>query len=289
MKNSQFFFLLLMSFATLSNAQVTLYKSSNWTGDSKKISDNWVSNGAQDPWNDAVHSIKVDEGWSAILYEHVNNGGDVSETIKGNWQAPEKWNKKISSIAVMRLTDKNGSTFGTGLFGNKIWMTQNLDGSLKIACNIEKTTLDNKSPGVNFYDGKPRFAYYNNDANDKDPATGTKLGALFNFAGIQCPICPEGYRIPTESEWIDLFKTVGGGDAKKGALSLIKRSNNNPAFIYTAGRIDSYGSVKRGDFVQYWTKEGKAVTLDNSGYKIIAIPEQEKRSGFYVRCLKNGQ
>lgn len=254
------------------------------------ISDNWISKGEQDPWNDAIHSIIVDPGWSIILYEDVDNGGQVSETIEaGKWTAPALWNKKISSIAVMKRMDKCGKPFNTTLIGNKIWMAQNLEGCTIAGCDLQKTVLDNKSPGVNFYDGKPRFAYYNNDVNDKDPATGAKLGTLFNFAALKCPVCPDGYRVPNESEWVDLLTKMGKGDAKSGALALRKRSADNPAFVYTAGRIDSYGSVQRGNFVQYWTSEGKVLTLDGNGYTIKAVPEGEKKMGLYVRCLKNGQ
>ncbi len=290
MQKQAFFFILCMFLVTIANAQVTCYKSNNFTGESMKISDNWVSKGASDPWNDAVHSIKIDQGWSIVLYEHVNNQGTVSEIIEtGNWVAPSNWNRKISSIAVMKRTDKNGKPFNTTVVGNKIWMTQNLEGGALKDCSIEKTVLDNKSPGVNFYDGNSRYAYYNNDVNDKDPVSGTKLGTVFSWAAVACPVCPDGYRIPTESEWLDLLKSAGNGDAKNGALAIRKRENKNPAFIYTAGRVDSYGSVKRGVFVQYWTKEGKILTLDASGYNFSPTKDYEKKMGLYVRCLKDGQ
>lgn len=279
-----------MFLVTIVNAQVTCYKKYDFTGESIKISNNWVSKGSGDPWNDAIHSIVIDQGWSIVLYEHTNNKGTVSEIIQAsNWVAPPNWNKKISSIAVMKRTDKNGNPFNTAVVGNKIWMTQNLEGSPLKDCSIEKTVLDNKSPGVNFYDGKSRYAYYNNDVNDKDPATGTKLGTVFSLAAIACSVCPDGYRIPSESEWLDLLKNAGNGDAKNGALAIRKRESKNPAFIYTAGRVDSYGSVKRGVIVQYWTKEGKILTLDNSGYNFSPTKDNEKNMGLYVRCLKDGQ
>lgn len=290
MKKQSSLLILFICLTTIANAQVKCFKTANFTGESMEISKNWVSKGASDPWNDKIHSIQIDPGWSIVLYEHVNNAGDVSEIIPaGNWTAPSDWNKKISSIAVMRITDKNGNPFNTKVIGNKIWMEQNLEGSNLKNCAIEKTVLDNKSPGVNFYDGKSRYAYYNNDMNDKDPATGNKLGSVFSLAALKCPICPDGYRVASESEWMELFKKAGNGDAKKGALALRKRGGYEPLFIYTAGRIDSYGSVKRGVFVQYWTKEGKILTLDGSGYSFSPTKDNEQKMGLYVRCLTDGQ
>ena len=53
----------------------------------------------------------------------------------------------------------------------------------------------------------PAWCYYNND-----PANGTKYGYLYNwFAATDVKgLCPSGWHLPTEAEWIELKNFLGG-------------------------------------------------------------------------------
>lgn len=191
------------------------------------------------------------------------------------------------------VTDACGNEYTTVTYGEQVWLRENLQAPACSACgNIAKTTLGNHpSKNKHFYvNDKPQYAFYGNNADDKDPQTGRPLGALFNYAAIKsCDVCPDGFRIPTKADWETLMANVPN---KRQLASRDAQDGNNP-FMYMAGRADAYGSVVRGRFVQYWTSDSdpgnpqkaQAFYLDGNGQ--AKVGPEDKRLGLYVRCVKS--
>lgn len=92
-----------------------------------------------------------------------------------------------------------GRTYPTVKIGNQIWMAENLD------CPDESISFTlSGSPYV------PRCSYYEqNEA--KYGYNGLKCGLLYNGYAISRiqELCPEGWRVPTESDYSDLITTIG--------------------------------------------------------------------------------
>ena len=97
---------------------VTLYQHCSYSGYYKGFSEgnyNLAALQAKGIVNDDVSSIKVNSGYSAILYEHDNFGG-ASITIEGNddclnnnWSGSLNWNDKVSSLKVIKTGGGTGS------------------------------------------------------------------------------------------------------------------------------------------------------------------------------------
>ena len=86
--------------------EVILYNDIGFKGESQRMK---IKSGPQNvKQNDKLSSIRIPNGWTVIAYEHVNGGGK-SITLNGDRAdlRKQKWNDKISSLKVMKNTNKN--------------------------------------------------------------------------------------------------------------------------------------------------------------------------------------
>lgn len=184
--------------------------------------------------------------------------------------------------------DTDGKIYPTIIIGKQTWMAKNLE-KIEFECDsnivVQFTNGLERGPGVTFYDGKPRYAYYNNRQDNG-------FGVIYNFAVLQhCNICPPGYRIPTKLDWESLIETLGSTpDAGKSLFKNGKSGFN----AEKGGRIDSYGSVLAGNLGFWWSSDPKqsspksyeAYVFEVNSLGIIKIKAQDIRSGNYIRCIK---
>ncbi len=104
------------------------------------------------------------------------------------------------------VTDVEGNVYKTVSIGTQVWTAENLkttkfnDGS-----DIPMVTGDTKWS----FTCTPTYCWYDNDeAKYKDV-----YGALYNFYVAQTgKICPEGWHVPTDDEWILIESFLGGSD-----------------------------------------------------------------------------
>lgn len=223
---------------------------------------------------------KVAPGDNRVVIVAYNQcaGGEVRGIqIKLNGNAVEE-------VEPNQVTDHCGNKYKTVDIGDQTWLSENLKGGDNCGCNSLKFTDGSvRGPKCPFYDGTPRYAYYNNRPEDN-------LGAIYNFAAIEaCDVCPTGYRIPTQEDFRELVKSQGGG--KTGGKKLLQGSSSG--FGGGAiGRIDSYGSVVKGRFGEWWTIDEDAKKPQNAFAFVLAgdgsnnISSEDNRLGCYVRCIK---
>lgn len=160
---------------------------------------------------------------------------------------------------------RDGQTYQIVKIGNQIWFAENLN---YVAPNNLSSCYNNQDSNC--------FTY----------------GRLYSQS-IAKSICPDGYHLPTEDEWAELFNYFGGIDV---AYAFIKPNGqifgNQINFNLLAG-----GSRSRENFVQlgeagrYWfdfissnIPEGIAFDLD--GNLTIFTPAVDD-VGFSCRCLKD--
>lgn len=188
--------------------------------------------------------------------------------------------------------------------GNQVWMKRNLD--LKTFENGDEILHASNQADWNkaYLEKIPAWSYYDNVEEN-----GQIYGLIYNYYAIidARGLAPKGWKIPTISDWNELFKYNGGvllaGIKLKSADRWIKGNGTNESGFnalaggerYLAGYFNSIGLV-----ASFWTssleKSGDIVTVgisdisenskifistSNTGY---FSPSQEL-PGFYLRCI----
>ncbi len=199
--------------------------------------------------------------------------------------------------ATTNVTDADGNVYKTVTIGNQVWMAENL-----------RTTKYNDGTDIPFVTDasewndllSPAYCWYNNDIVEY----GSSYGALYNWYSVNTnKLCPTGWHIPTDNEWMLLANYLGGADVAGGKLkekgTLHWQSPNNNATNETGftglpgGYRDGYGSfllVKNFGF--YWsssefnTNDGWSHCLYYDNGNLIR-GYNDGLDGFSVRCVKD--
>jgi len=210
------------------------------------------------------------------------------------------------------VVDYDGNVYRTVQIGDQIWMKENLktthyaDGVVipNITDNSEWGALENNSTDK-------AFCYYDNYSNGD-------YGALYTWAaamngdessvlipsGVQ-GVCPSGWHIPSDGEWLDLFTNLGGEALAGGKMkeegtnhwfSPNTGATNSSRFTALAGGYRSSGTGlfarAKGDGIFWSSTKGYNHTafsykLLSDRQDIIRSNGNAKANGFSVRCVKN--
>ncbi len=113
------------------------------------------------------------------------------------------------------VTDIDGNAYNTVLIGTQCWMKENL----KVTKNPAGTAItrvcpDNNATRCEEYGGLYTYSVMMNGASP----------SASNPSGVQ-GICPSGWHIPSESEWLQLISSVGGSS---GAAPKLRSSRKDP-------------------------------------------------------------
>jgi uncharacterized protein (TIGR02145 family) len=207
----------------------------------------------------------------------------------------------VSSISV---TDKDGNVYKTVTIGNQVWLVENLK-TTRYNDDTEITLVTDNAEWTAL--SAPAYCWYNNDsASYKD-----SYGALYNWYAVNTgKLCPEGWHVPSYSEWLDLMTFLGGGNEAYGRQtggSLLKEIGtthwNDPNYA-----TDQYGFTARpgglrsenGSFFYIysfgnWWASGLWWAGGDNGTNFIMANDSEgvsygsvvKNTGASVRCLKD--
>jgi uncharacterized protein (TIGR02145 family) len=151
--------------------------------------------------------------------------------------------------------------------------------------------------GPNVASLTPAFCWYNNTQD-------IKYGALYNWYAVNTgKLCPIGWRVPSDFEWVELAVYLGGENVTGGKLKETGTTNwINPNYAATdevgftalpAGRYE--GSFRnRGYAGSWWTSTeipGGSFAYYRSIYNdiasVIKIYYESRGNYFSVRCIKN--
>jgi uncharacterized protein (TIGR02145 family) len=144
--------------------------------------------------------------------------------------------------------------------------------------------------------GVPAWCYYNNDPN-----SGKRYGLLYNWHAVNDPrgLAPDGWRIPTQEDWAELKRLLGGlptvGMRLKSSVGWAKEGNGTDDIGFAAlpggGRGVTTGFKGQGAVAVFWSATEKS---PNFGiYRVLHATRTDlyeeddyKGTGMSVRCIK---
>jgi len=190
--------------------------------------------------------------------------------------------------------ERDGETYTWVKIGNTIWMAENL----KAVIYNDGVQIPNVKPG-NIWKRLQTGAYcwYDNEKNNKD-----KFGALYNWYAVNSnKLCPTGWHVPSDEEWIELETYLGGNKVAGGKMKSVKgfgkpneAANNSSGFSAVAGGYcQSSGAFRYDIYEGYWwsaTEESSDYALFRYlSFEVAGIDRGKigKKSGLSVRCIKN--
>ncbi|MCR9251194.1 MAG: fibrobacter succinogenes major paralogous domain-containing protein [bacterium] len=170
------------------------------------------------------------------------------------------------------LVDQDGNSYSTKTYGNTIWMTENL-----------KATQSKNGEPIQFF-------YPNGDTSHVN-----KFGLLYDFE-TACKVCPEGWRLPTNDDWEELFNwnnSRESGPFKDNQFWANETNSNSSLFSSRPAGFGNNGehSNQFNKKTLFWSKSKETeefiwtyiFELENDS---IRKASQHPTYAFSVRCVK---
>ncbi len=218
------------------------------------------------------------------------------------------------------LTDYDGNIYTSIIIGAQEWMAENLKVTHYPNGDTIKFVTDNNNNGStndewgNLVDDNTSDAmcYYNNNENDEADT----YGALYTYAAaigdnwtkdntINQGVCPDGWHLPTDAEWLILETYLDTNQASKLANNetlwingYLDQNTNFATSGFSAlpsgnrgGVSGSFGNIKSNCY--WWTSTtesgsiGAYIRQINYGNSNVKRYLSGKSSGYSVRCVKN--
>jgi uncharacterized protein (TIGR02145 family) len=198
------------------------------------------------------------------------------------------------------MTDQQGNIYKTIVIGSQEWMAENLKTSIYRNGNPISTNLTDAEWQNTLTTQISAWSFYNNDNQNECP-----YGKLYNWYAVTDSrnLCPTGWHVPSEAEWIILTDYYGGGPVSGGKMkstgfqyweSPNSGANNISGFSSLPGGLrNSVGSFTNIRTLGSWWSSSEynlysARYLGLSAYGDGAgTGNSEKRAGYSVRCLKD--
>ena len=199
------------------------------------------------------------------------------------------------------LDDRDGQTYKTVKIGDQVWMAENL--------NFETDESVCYHDSVEYCDKYGRLYTWAAamdsagtwSTNGKGCGYGNTCSvASTGSATLVRGVCPEGWHLPTKTEWETLFNAVGGestaGKVLKSTSGWDDNGNGTDAFSFSAlpagFRYYNGSYYGEGDNADFWSS---TESLSNYAYYMLldcddvnaGLYYDYKNHGFSVRCLKD--
>jgi len=175
-----------------------------------------------------------------------------------------------------------GESLGTVSFASeKTWKIGDQTWSDAVqATSCNKTTFRGKS------------RKYNSDCRSNPDYPGDLFSwcAVARFKEV---LCPDGWRVPTQQDFIDLDKAFGGTGVNRYSLDFIPFITENYIArwggTYGGGCISDGMLWQQGLFANYWVHSARGGLLLRFGTNGYVNPQIRLRmcNGFTLRCVRN--
>ena len=206
---------------------------------------------------------------------------------------------KKNTDNTIAVSDADGNGYHSVIIGTQEWLVENL-----------KTTKYNDGTAIPLITANSAWAnlttagycFYDNDAGI-NKAT---YGALYNWYTVNTgKLCPAGWHVPSDADWITLTNYLGGENLAGGKLKETgtahwvtpnQGATNSSGFTALPGgyRMDdgSFYNINDDDF--WWSTTVSSSQLTkvvsrgvNYNYPYVYNDIYLKAFGYSVRCLKN--
>jgi uncharacterized protein (TIGR02145 family) len=238
----------------------------------------------------------------STIYE-ISNGVVITGCITTTTTTTTSTTSTTTTTSTSTTTTSTTTTTTTIIplpiapIGGVEWTTENLD----------VTTYANGDPIPEVTDPAVwatlttgAWCYYNND-----PANGPAYGKLYNWYAVNDPrgLAPNGYHVPTETEWNNLITTVGGSSVAGGEL---KETGTAHWLAPNTGATNTYGFAARGgafrgsggafsnfnEFGIWWSSTEIPTTFAWAYFVFYNNTNSlngggDKKDGYSIRLIKN--
>lgn len=232
-------------------------------------------------------------------------GGFGSQVLPGNATCSSQ-NISVTGCGGQSSLTYDGRTYDLVEIGGQCWFADNLatdqyrNGDL-IPTGLDNTTWQNTTAGA--------YAIY-----DNDPANDVTYGKLYNWYTTvdSRGLCPTGWHVPTDCEWMYLEGSLGmsvanqqavgfrgtneGGALKattnwnspnngatnsSGFTALAGGNRNGDGPYYVVGYVGDWWGSTEGNYGNAWNRRL------NSNYSDVTRYSYNKQHGFSVRCVRD--
>lgn len=199
-----------------------------------------------------------------------------------------------------QIDDIEGNSYNIVRIGEQVWMAEDLK-TTSLSDGTPISRVENYDEWANLE--LPAYCWYNNDSLSSEG-----YGALYNGYAMETgKLCPEGWRVPADEDWIELERALGGASITGGALKEAgtdhwktpnTAATNESGFTALPGGYRSYTgtfNLKR-TFAYWWSSSEKSWYGASSRVIFRSLQYEdrelfrdiaEKNNGFSVRCVKN--
>jgi uncharacterized protein (TIGR02145 family) len=197
------------------------------------------------------------------------------------------------------LTDIDGNIYNIVTIGEQIWMTQNLR-TTKFSDNSDIPQVTDNAAWSTI--STPAFCWYKND----EFSNKQNYGALYNWFAVNTgKLCPTGWHVPSEKEWMALTDNLGGEFIASGKLKEVGKEHwmdpndgatNDYGFTALPGGYRTglaAGSFRARGYLGYWWGSteydltGARARLMTYDTREIARGTALKKNGYSVRCVRD--
>jgi uncharacterized protein (TIGR02145 family) len=206
------------------------------------------------------------------------------------------------NLVYSSMTDQEGSVYKTIVIGTQEWMAENLNTS---RYRNGDTILTNLSDAAWSATNTGAWTYFNNDSVNACP-----YGKLYNWHACTDArqLCPVGWHVPSEAEWLVLTNYLGGDITAGGKLkstgtidaatglwhSPNTEANNSSGFSGIPGGYRASNGLNNsfGDYGYWWgsTSSSSSFARARRFYYLngnVTNNDYNKRTGCSVRCLRD--
>jgi uncharacterized protein (TIGR02145 family) len=211
----------------------------------------------------------------------------------------KKDDDKSNNSIPITVTDIDGNVYHTVTIGTQVWMVENLKTTKYRNGTAIPNVTDNAAWGLSTTGA---YCDYNNT-----PSNSATYGRLYNWDAVNTDnLCPIGWHVPTDAEWITLISHLGGESIASGKLKEVGLTHwNYPNTAATnetgfsalpGGSLEFSGGIYRyeyiGSFGKWWSSTQVdpiftwiwSMTYDDSNATRRAF---DNNNGFSVRCIKD--
>lgn len=197
--------------------------------------------------------------------------------------------KEQQDDPITSVTDRNGNSYKVIVLDEKYWMAENLKSTKtssgsSITIATSPVQWSTTTACCSWYAYNSTYTYYQD------------CGLLYNSEAMKKNPCPEGWRIPSSSEWNSMINSLGGTAVAGGKL---KSTDNNAYWVNNVGatnssKFNAYGSgfSNNGNCLgyrssaHYWTSDmsTREVAANTTG---VTIAAGSTSNGYSIRCIKD--